>query len=307
MAHTLTEPDINRPLTHQIPGINRLAYSPDGQKLATGDIQMNVAVYVGDTLVFERNLGSELEKVRPTERIRGLAFSGDGRTLFVAAADTIHAINSETGETVWAYEPPRSFGFLVISPVALSCQGGLLAASFDNGSVAVWDEAGKLKCLWQDNDAPRFLAFGFEGTRLIGTDSFSLCAWGSTSRSKDVRIPLPNRAFGFAASPDGKRVAIRTLQQIVFWDLESKAVLGSAVAEPGLPVMAFDPTGEVLAVVSGHRVLQIDSSGAVRREDEMEGKEILSLAYRPDGRAIAVGLADGTAQILPMGGDSSQL
>lgn len=291
MPHLAPEPDLNRPLTHHVLGINHVVYSPDGRHIATSDVQMNVAVYRDGELVMERNLRSESDKVRPTERIRGLQFSADGRRVFVAAADTVFALETATGDTAWSYEPPRSFGFLIISPVALTAMGGLVAASFDNGSVAVWDENGVLRCLWQDNDSPRQFVFGYEGTRLVGTDSFSLCIWSATSRAKELRIPLPNRAFGFAASPSGKFVALRTLQDIVLWDVEQRRVMATVPAEPGLPVLAFRPGAETFAVAARDSVILMGYDGRETARYRVEGGQILSMAFRNDGKELALGLS----------------
>jgi WD40 repeat protein len=291
MPHLAPEPDLHRPLTHHVLGINHVTYSSDGRLLATSDVQMNVAVYRDGEIVMERNLRNESDKVRPTERIRGLEFSGDGTRVFAAAADTVYALDVATGATAWTYEPPRSFGFLIISPVALTAMGGLVAAAFDNGSVAVWDENGVLRCLWQDNDAPRQFQFGYEGTRLVGTDSFSLCIWNATSRSKEIRIPLPSRAFGFAAARSGKVVALRTLQDIVLWDVEERRVMASAPAAPGLPVLAFRPGGEEIAVAARDCVILMDYAGRESARYRQPDAQILSMAFRPDGKELALGLS----------------
>lgn len=291
MPHLAPEPNLNRPLTHHVLGINHVVYSPDGRYIATSDVQMNVAVYRDGELVMERNLRSESEKVRPTERIRGLEFSTNGERVFVAAADTVYALDVQTGSTAWVYEPPRSFGFLIISPVALTAMNGLIAAAFDNGSVAVWDENGVLRCLWQDNDAPRQFNFGYEGTRLIGTDSFSLCVWNASTRTKDVRIPLPSRAFGFACSKSGNVVALRTLQDIVLWNVEERRIIATVPAEPGLPVLAFRPGGEELAVAARDSVIVMDYAGRETARYRENGAQILSMSFRPDGKELALGLS----------------
>ncbi|MGV3618241.1 MAG: WD40 repeat domain-containing protein [Fimbriimonas sp.] len=291
MPHLAPEPNLHTPLTHQVPGINHVVYSTDGEAVATGDVRMNVSVHRGGAVVMERNLGSESDKVRPTERIRGLEFSGDGRLLFVAAADTVYALDAATGATVWSYEPPRSFGFLIISPIALTAMGGLVAASFDNGSVAVWDEAGTLRCLWHDNDAPRHFALGYEGSRLIGTDSFTLCVWNATSRSKDTRIPLPSRAFGFAASRMGRIVAIRTLREIVLWDVEERRSILSVPAEPGLPVIAFHPSEPKFAVAARGNVVVRDFAGVELGRHSEPDALVLSMAFAPDRNELTLGLS----------------
>src|SRR6185312_9893508 len=124
------EPEVTR-LGH---GINHLAYSPDGKLLACSDVRMNVRViersmdpgtersanpphpFSGyprpdmdptwappvefdriEKLLLTRNLFVGDDKIRPTQRIRGLEFTRDSEKLVIAAADTLHCVDSRTG------------------------------------------------------------------------------------------------------------------------------------------------------------------------------------------------------------------
>ncbi|MFX8937935.1 hypothetical protein ABTN00_20015, partial [Acinetobacter baumannii] len=88
-------------------------------------------------------------KVKPTERIRDIAFSPDGTRIYVAAADQVTAVDVESGETAWVYTAPRSFGFLIISPWSLDVsEEGEVVAAFDNGTIVSWDATGQVTHKW---------------------------------------------------------------------------------------------------------------------------------------------------------------
>lgn len=282
---------------HSIPpavGINHIAFDPVGGGLAFSDMSMNVVRMVGDRPVAKANLSSPNEKVRPTERIRGLAFSPDSRHLFVAAADTLYALNALDLSVVWIYEPPRSFGFLIISPSALAVsRNGDLAASFDNGSMAVWDSSLSLKALWQDNDTPRTLSFSADGRELTGSDSFTICSWDVASRTKRNRLRLPDRAFGTACHPDKPLVAIRTLQRMELWDLSQGRSVCQATTSPGLPICTFHPENSHLFVGSRNGVTEFDASLCPIRQFAVSDANVLSLALRPLDFQLTMGLSTG--------------
>ncbi len=184
------------PLAHFEHGFNRVAVSADGRFIATSDVDMNIVVRQGEEVVFDGNFGSDNDKIRPTERVRGLAFSPGGDTLYIAAGSEVAAIRTTTWMPAWYYEPPRSFGFLIVSPIALDVAAtGDVAVAFDNGSIVVWDGNGTKKETIRDNDSPRWMRFVAGGSELVGSDSFSLCKWHPAERKKKSKIVPQSRIF----------------------------------------------------------------------------------------------------------------
>src|SRR5205085_2434127 len=116
------------------------------------------------------------------------------------------------------------------------------------GSIGVWSEDGILQSLWRDNDSPRQLAFSPDGSRIIGTDSFSLVKWDWQARKQVSRVRLKERAFGFAYSPSLNLVAARSLHQVQVYSADSWAVARAIPTLPGLPLVTFHPSEAVLAV-----------------------------------------------------------
>jgi WD40 repeat protein len=282
-----------RKLAHLRNGINHVAYGSDGLTMATADVHMNVHVTRGGELLYQRRFNVLEDKIRPTQRIRGLAFSPDGQLLYLAAADTVLAIDLATGQEAWSYVPPRSFGFLVISPVWLTVStNGDVAAAFDNGSVAIWDQDGLMKSLWHHNDAPRMIEFAFDGHTIVGSDSFSLTGWNGQTRKPTFKLPMPARVYGMAVSKIAPLAATRTLHGIHLWNLETQQAIGALPVGFGLPLVAFSPANPVFAFAERHGVMLVDMNGQIIDQRAIHGAAVLSLSFSPDGREIAVGCSD---------------
>jgi WD40 repeat protein len=282
-------------------GINHVVYAHEGGRLATSDVRMNVAVYEGEQRIFSQSYESISQKIRPTDRVRGLQFSPDDSTLYVAAGDTVHAVLVSTGEEVWSYTAPRSWGFLIVSPIALAvAPNGDVAAAFDNGSIAVWDQHGSIRALWHDNDSPRSLFFLKDGSLIAGTDSFSLCAWDVASRQKVFKRRLHDRVFGMAASAFATIVATRTLRTATLWDFDSGAELMSIPVGSGLPLVEFHPKKQLVAFGSRDAVEVVDFEGLPVARYTVDGVRVVSMAFSPDGKELTVGCSDDELRRFPL-------
>ncbi|MFZ4506699.1 MAG: WD40 repeat domain-containing protein [Fimbriimonas sp.] len=276
-------------------GINHICFSPDGARQAISDVRMRVQVFEGDQAIFDHNFTSLSDRVRPTERVRGLGFCPASETLFVIAGEAISAIDTREGAVLWDYVPPRSFGFLIISPSALATsRQGELAVSFDNGSIGVWDASGHIRSLWRDNDAPRYLGFSPDGSRIFGTDGFSLCAWDAVSRQKTFRLKLPERVFGADFHPNRELVATRGLYSVLLWDMKSGKLLGQVPVHGGLPIVAFHPKEDVLLVADKYCARVFDFHGNLLRVLETNGPRVVSVAFHPSGESLFLGCDDRT-------------
>jgi WD40 repeat protein len=291
---------------HRYP-VQTIAFSPDGSTLATGDTAMNVRVWKGWEPLLTIDLHEEWDKVRPTERIRGAAFSRMGDRLFVAAGqrlmsfDLMHDGGTQGSE--WTYVAPRFLGFLIVSPVALSVSRlDYVAAAFDSGSIGVWSINGSEGRTWHDNAAPRAMSYMPDGERLVGTDSFSVTLWDSIAQKRLDHMQSSDRIFGFAASPVDGIVAIRTLQDIRILRLDKRQLMGALPSGPGLPLLAFSPSGTLLAAATKSAVQFIDTTGRESFRIPLPDTRVVSMAFSPDGGRMAVGCADGTIRVWPIEG-----
>jgi WD40 repeat protein len=282
--------------------VQTLAFAPDGAHIATGDTSMQMHVWRHHDRVLTINVHEEWDKVRPTERIRGAAFSRSGDRLFVAAGQALMCYDlltaGMTGSIDWSYIAPRHFGFLIVSPLTLSVSKlDHVAAAFDNGSIGVWPTNGASRKVWHDNSAPRLMAFMPDGQRLVGTDSFSVSVWDSSIGVRLARRRFDERIYGFAASPIEDLVAVRTLESISILRLDDGSTVGQAQSGIGLPLLAFSPLGGILAAGSRSAIELLSLDGAQLGTIHLHGTKLTSLAFSPDGSRIAAGCSDGTVRL----------
>jgi hypothetical protein len=229
----------------------RIANGPDGL-MAVGTAGLNVTVSRNGEPLWTQNFRADNDKVRPTQRVRGLAFSDAGEFLYLAASDEVQALSTRTGEVCWSYLPPRSFGFLIVSPIAIDSRGDTVSAAFDNGCIATWDTFGQLLGLRQTNDSPRTMRLT-SPNQLVGTDSFSICVWEADQRHARVRRRLAERALGFDVSQNGL-VARRSMHHVRVESLDDGALLREWLAPTGLPLVAISSDGGEVAFTGGNGV-----------------------------------------------------
>lgn len=285
-AANLLTPNADNFFQHLSQGINQIVGAPTPNVYAYSSVQMDVVVVKERKVCYAVNMLSESDKIRPTQRVRGLGFSSDSRLLFMAAGDEVCAVDWAAGEVLWSYVPPRSFGFMIISPIALATAPGLIAVTFDNGSIGVWSEHGVLQSMWRHNDAPRQLAFSADGSQLIGTDSFSLTIWDWHASREVERRRLVDRAYGFAYSPKDHLIALRSLTSVeVFAGLER---LHQFPVGTGLPLVAFHPAAAAVAASDQNGVTIHDLGGAPPQRVELADK-VLSMAFLADGKRLLIG------------------
>ena len=290
------------PLENFEHGFNRVIVSSDERYIATSDVDMNVIVREHDRVVFEHNLSSDNEKIKPTERIRGMKFSPSGEYLYVAAGSILTAWRTEGWEIAWTYEAPRSFGFLIISPIALDvAETGDVAVAFDNGSIVVWNADGRPKAKIQDNDSPRWLRFMADGKSIVGSDSFSLAKWDVDRRKRSLRIQLRDRVFGLDVDTRGGVAITRTLQDIVLWDLDRSQILKVLPIGPGAPVVALDSTSRRMAYAERNHVRVVNYEGVLLDEFFLDVASALSMVFLPESNELLVGCTERVLARFPLG------
>ncbi|CAN5410535.1 hypothetical protein BH11ARM1_BH11ARM1_16830 [soil metagenome] len=274
-------------------GLTQIALDQTGKWMATSDAYMHVKVVRNQTaLAFERDFNFLDDRIRAVQRIRGLAFSDNAEQLYVLAGDTMYAISTQNGETIWSYSPPRSFGFLVSSPLSVAAQNGVVAASLDNGSMVVWTQDGKLQNRFSHNDSPRYLSLVDDGKTIVGTDGFSIGMWDWQSGRQTSRIRTDQRIYGFAVSSRQRIAAAWTMLGAEIYDLSNGAKISTIKSGPGLPNLALDPVNARIAVAERNGVLVSNFAGDRQTRFEVSDANVISVQFAPDGSQVLVGGTD---------------
>ncbi len=299
--------------------VNSVAFSPDGQRLASGtyDYGFEGRLFPGEVKVWDVAAGEvTLTMQGHTQRVTSVAFSPDGTRLAsgsqaygpqgTALPAEVKVWNAVTGQetlTITAFTNP-------VWSVAFSPDGRRLAG----GSwwrVNVCDAAtGQLiLTLPHTGGVVSKVAFSPDGKRIAsGGGDGIVKVWDATSGQEVLALQgHTSRVTSVAYSPDGMRLASSSGQQdgqskveIKVWDLAPKQEpLTLRQQSSRIECMAYSPDGRRLA--SGGR------DGMVKVWDPTAGREVHSLkghtnqvngvAFSPDGTQLASGSHDHTVKI----------
>ncbi|MFF4625098.1 nSTAND1 domain-containing NTPase [Nonomuraea jabiensis] len=324
----------NMPLATRLPGarasLHTVAYSPDGNTLATG------TVYEGSVRLWEvrdpgqpRILVSRLPLDEGVDSVLSVAFSPDGHTLAVAGHTGDHTRGSWVGGgfvDLWNVtdpEHPSALGRPVsteiasVTSVAFSPDGHTLAVA-SYGEINLWNvtrpaASTPLGKVPGASGRINSIAFARKGHTLAAGGDIGVRLWNVSrpDAPASLRRPLAGtgRVTSVAFSPDGQTLAAGSSDNTVHrWNLADPrhpTSLGSPLTGPTSSVMsvAFSPDGQTLAAGSSDNTIHRWNLADPRRPHPLglplagPSSAVTSLAYSPDGRRLAAANADGAVDL----------
>jgi WD40 repeat protein len=278
------------------PGVHRLAYSPDGSRLALGEVS-------GWVRVCDATTGKQILTCQPhNSLVAGLAFSPDGRRLATGGWDTLVKVSdSATGA-----ELCRCAGHTGWVQGVAFCPDGRHLVSVGRDRIArLWDaETGKeVRSYSGHQDAVFGVAVSPDGHRLA-----TACADGTiklwNTDTGQVLASLTGHetaALGVAFSPDGRYLASGGGDRTVWvWDVASGArrmafrghsaeVSSVHFGPEGHRLLSFSPPQGMAKVWDLTRHPEYGTIGETPAEAE-------AMAFRPDGRQLLTATVGGRLQ-----------
>jgi WD40 repeat protein len=253
-----------------------MAFSPDGQRLASGH------------MVF-RGLG---------RGGRGIKFED------LKAREAITLWDTATGQEIRRFKWPTEGAF----SLAFSPDSKHLACGDHNGKgeIKLWEVAtGREVLTFKGHTLPvGSLAFSPDGQLLASTSAVAgdikkleLRLWDATSGKElrviqvaiDIAFSLPRLAF----SPDSKRLAATLNDTVKVWDVKTGQEMTLKGHTGGVESVAFSPDGKRIASTGDVR------DKTVRLWEADSGVEVLtlkgdpgSLTFSPDGKRLASASGD---------------
>ncbi|MCP4548013.1 MAG: NACHT domain-containing protein, partial [bacterium] len=288
----VTGDEVRRFVEHQS-GVLSVAYSPDGQSLASGS---------GKTVrIWDLATGREQRELEGHHSaVLSVAYSPDGQTLASGSDDkTVWIWDLATGCVQRRLEGHHS----AVLSVAYSPDGQTLASGSDD-TVRIWDLASGCvqRRLEGHHSAVLSIAYSPDGQTLASGSDGMVRIWDLASGCEQRRLEgHQSGILSVAYSPDGQTLASGSYDHTVrIWDLARGREQRKFEGHQSVVLsVAYSPDGQSLASGSDDHTVRIWDPAKVREQRKFEGHQsvVWSVAYSPDGRTLASGSSDKTARI----------
>ncbi|MEM8829475.1 MAG: NB-ARC domain-containing protein [Cyanobacteria bacterium P01_G01_bin.19] len=272
-----------------------VAFSPDGNTLATGDTN-------GEILVWQiKNSKLQWRLKADSNYIRSLAFSPDGNALASASENQIIKIWSlSSGKCVKILNEPNN----QVWSIAFSPDGNTLATGGEDRSVRIWSvEDGECqKTLQGHSDCVRSVAFSTDGKILAsGSEDNSVKIWSVEDGKCKTLQGHSKWVRSVAFSTDGKILASGSEDNSVkIWSVEDgKCIKTLQGHSKWVWSVAFSPNSRILATGSADQTVKMWSVKDGKCIKTLQGHSnwVQSVAFSPNGQILASGSTDQTVKM----------
>ena len=286
-----------------------VAFSPDGQRLASGGGNWDEPGEPGEVKVWDAITGQESLTLKGhTSYVTSVAFSPDGQQLASASGDkTVKVWDAATGQESLTLKGHTGEVYSVV----FSPDGQRLASGGGDwgepGEVKVWDAATGQESLTLKGHTGtvRSVAFSPDGQRLASAGGEhdkpgEVKVWDAATGQESLTLKgHTDRVSSVVFSPDGQRLAsgggdLGEPGEVKVWDAATGQESLTLKGHTGfVSSVAFSMDGQRLASAGG----EIDRPGEVKVWDTATGQQsftlkghtdfVFSVAFSPDGQRLA--------------------
>ncbi len=300
---SLPEFVLDRTLKGHTGWVTTVAFSPDGQRLASGSWDRTLRFWRVTT---GEQLGTVSGKMK---ELQSLAFSRDGHWLATEnSSDTATLRDPATGQEIRAFPSDKPLGTLGsnwVYSIAFSPDGQWLASGVDDKTVRLWDvkTGRKVRDLTGLRRPVIYIAFSPDGRLLAtGDDEKAVRIWDARSGEQIFKLNGHKKpVYAVAFSPNGRWLASASADKTVkLWDLTSGREVHTLAGHGNVVTsLAFSPDGRWLASASWDKTIKIWDVETGREMQTLAGHDhpVYSVAFDSRGRWLASGSEDGTIKL----------
>ncbi|MFC1761786.1 protein kinase [Planctomycetota bacterium] len=270
---------------------SRVAFSPDGKSLASGNSD-------GTVTVWEAATGAEVRTLTGhKEGVESLALSPDGKRIASGSSGgTIKIWNvNNGGELVTIQINTGGIRSIVFTPDGTQ----IVSSGYGKKPIQVWNanNGENILTIQVDDNWINQIALSPDGSRIIAGSIGALIQWDAATGEKIGVLELEKKnlsAYCISYSPDGTQVAVGCLRgQIMVLDIvngsEVMSIEGSGRGRDMIAAIAFSPDGRrVIAGGSDKIITILDAETGDRISNLIGHRDVIrSLAWSKDGNRIA--------------------
>lgn len=287
--------DLSRSIfTETLGNILCVAFSPDGEILATGDTDCRIRLWDSQT--------GQLRGICSGHQhwVRSIAFSPDGRFLASGSADkTVRLWDAKTYESIRIHTDHEN----EVHTVAFNSQGNLLASGSADNTVRIWNVL-RGKCsqvLTGHTHWIRSVCFSPISPNLsykkgeflaTGSADATIRLWDiQTGECVRTLTGHSNWVRSIALTPDGKTlISGSSDKSIKYWDVETGNCDRTDTGhDGGIYSIALSPCGRVLASGSADKTIRFwdIETGKILKIFHGKTDQVLAIAFSNDDQTLA--------------------
>jgi WD40 repeat protein len=284
-------------LTGHSEGVSSVAYSPDGQTLASGGNDNTIKLW-------NVNTGNLLQTLEGhSNSVNSVAYSPNGQTVASGSRDsTIKLWNVNTGNLLQTLTGHSNS----INSVAYSPDGQTVASGSRDSTIKLWNvnTGNLLQTLTGHSNWVNSVAYSPDGQTLASaSDDNTIKLWNvNTGNLLQTLKGHSYSVTSVAYSPDGQTLASGSSDKTIkLWNVNTGKLLQTLEGHSnGVKSVAYSPDGQTLASVDDKtiKLWDIKTGNLLQNVTNRSFMSFFtSVAYSPDGQTVAIGSYDKTIKI----------